>query len=104
MKAVIFVLAFGVAGCSTQGAHSVPPSTVRTPSSTGPALQAPASSRRPMDSFGGPSMLTTSLGDAAPVLNGKTLAHFVIGVREIDAIGNGQTVVLGSASSPAQMD
>jgi len=49
-------------------------------------------------------MLTTSLGDAAPVLNGKTLAHFVIGVREIDAIGNGQTVVLGSASSPAQMD
>ena len=106
MKAVVFVLAFGVAGCSTQGAHSVPPSTVRTPSTTGPALQAPAASRRPMDTLGGPAMflLNTALGDAAPTLNGKVLAHFVIGVREIDAIGNGQTFVLGSASTPAQMD
>jgi hypothetical protein len=58
-----------------------------------------------MDVGGGPSgLLSTALGDAAPVLNGKTLVHFVIGVREIDAITNGQTVVLGSAPTPAQMD
>jgi hypothetical protein len=105
LKAVVFVLAFGVAGCSTQGAHSVPTSAERAPASTGPALQAPAL-RHTMDVVAGPTgyKMNTSLGDAAPVLYGKTLAHFYIGVREIDAIGNGQTVVLGSAATPVQMD
>lgn len=105
LKAVVLVLAFGVAGCSTQGMHGVPTSAEHTASSTGPALQAPVL-RHTMDVAGGPVglRLNTSLGDAAPVLNGKTLAHFYIGVREIDAISNGQTVVLGSATTPVQMD
>lgn len=46
----------------------------------------------------------TSLGDAAPVLYGRQLAHFYIGVREIDAIANGQSIVLGSSATPIQMD
>jgi hypothetical protein len=104
MKAVGFLLALGVAGCSTQGAHGVPVQD-RTPSSvTGPALPAP-SVRRPMENFGGPTgMMLTSMGDGAPVLAGKTLAHFYVGVREIDAIANGQTVVLGSSITPTQID
>lgn len=58
-----------------------------------------------MDLVGGPcAMLATSMGDASPVLYGKTLAHFYVGVREIDAIANGQSTVLGSSSTPAQMD
>lgn len=57
-----------------------------------------------MDLVGGPAMMATSLGDAVPVLYGKTLAHFYIGVREIDAIANGQSVVLGSSPTPSQMD
>lgn len=58
-----------------------------------------------MDTYGGPtSSILTSLGDSAPVLDGKTLAHFYIGVREIDAIADGQIVVLGSSSTPYQMD
>ncbi|HEY9179176.1 MAG TPA: DUF4382 domain-containing protein, partial [Candidatus Baltobacteraceae bacterium] len=63
--------------------------------------------RKPLDVIGGPALfstLNTLLGDAAPVVGGKPLAHFYIGVREIDAIVNGQTVVLGSASTPYQMD
>lgn len=107
MKAAALLLAFGVAGCSTQGAHSVPQPAGRVPAATGPALQPPVT-RRPMDVLGGPglllNLLNTALGDAAPALNGKPLAHFYIGVREIDALANGQTVVLGSASTPVQMD
>jgi hypothetical protein len=58
-----------------------------------------------MDILGGVTgSVLTLLGDAAPVLNGKPLAHFYIGVREIDAIVNGQSVMLGSSSTPAQMD
>jgi hypothetical protein len=58
-----------------------------------------------MDILGGVTgAVWTLLGDAAPVLNGKPLAHFYIGVREIDAIANGQTVVLGSSTTPTQMD
>lgn len=105
MKAAGFLLAFGIAGCSGQGAHSVPVNAPRTPSSvTGPALQAP-NVRRPMENFGGPTgMMLTSMGDGAPVLAGKTLAHFYVGVREIDALANGQTVVLGSSGAPTQID
>lgn len=59
-----------------------------------------------MDGAFGPSgYVFTSMGDAAPVLYGKQLAHFYVGVREIDAIAdNGQSVVLGSSSTPTQMD
>jgi hypothetical protein len=56
-----------------------------------------------MDVVGGPT-LSTFLGDAAPALDGKTLAHFYVGVLEIDAIANGQSVKLGSSAAPYQMD
>lgn len=105
-KAAVFILAFAVAGCAGQGTTSVPQGGSRVQSSTGPALQAP-SLRRPQDVVGGPALLgivRTLLGDAAPTLGRRTLAHFYIGVREIDAIANGQPVVLGSATSPVQMD
>ena len=56
-----------------------------------------------MDVHGGPS-LSTSLGDSSIVLYGKTLAHFYIGVREVDAMADGQSVVLGSSATPAIVD
>ena len=108
MKAGVLLFAFGVAGCSGSGpaSPSVPQPSTRQ-HDAGPALKAPVA-RKPMDVVGGPGggmySLNTMLGDAAPVLGGKTLAHFYVGVREIDAIANGQTVVLGSSSSPYQMD
>lgn len=49
-------------------------------------------------------ILNTVLGDAAPVIGGKPLAHFYIGLREVDAIANGQSTVLGSAATPVQVD
>ncbi len=49
-------------------------------------------------------MLNSLLGDSAPTIGGRTLAHFYVGVREIDAIQNGQSVVLGSSSTPYQID
>lgn len=107
MRAGLLVFAFGVAGCSGGGpaTQSVPQQPSSAPAG-GPALKAPAV-RKPLDVIGGPGnmlSLNTLLGDAAPVLGGKTLTHFYIGVREIDAIANGQSVVLGSSTSPYQMD
>ncbi len=71
-------------------------------------MQAPPT-RHPMDTHGGPvgflfGTLDMLLGDSAPVIDGKPLAHFYIGVREIDAIADGQSVTLGVAQTPYQMD
>ncbi|HET9097204.1 MAG TPA: DUF4382 domain-containing protein [Candidatus Baltobacteraceae bacterium] len=85
-----------------QSAQNVPQGS-RAQSSSGPALRAPQM-KRPMDVWGGPASLLTLLGDAAPSLYGKTFSHFYIGVREVDAIVNGQTIVLGSSATPYQMD
>lgn len=102
-KAVIFLLAIAATGCSAQNATSIPRHDTGA-SSSGPALQAPQL-RLPLDGAGGPTgRVATFMGDAAPVLYGKTLAHFYIGVREVDAIANGQTTVLGSSTAPVQMD
>lgn len=106
-KAAGVVLALGVAGCSGGGIQSVPASG-RTTSAVGPALQAPTL-RRPQDVLGGPTgllfgTLNTLLGDGAPVLNGEPMTHFYVGVREVDAIANGQTTVLGTAATPVQVD
>jgi hypothetical protein len=105
MKAAVLVFAFGVAGCAAQGTQNVPAGGGKAQSATGPMLQAPTF-RHPMDVIGGPASRTmlTSMGDAAPVLGGKTLAHFYVGVREIDALSNGQTTVLGSSATPVQVD
>jgi len=103
MKGAVFVLSCAVAGCAGQGGQSLPqgsPHTTQSP--VGPAL-APPALRQPMDVVGGPTT-RTYLGDAPPMLFGKTLAHFYVGVREIDAIANGQSVTLGSSATPLQMD
>ncbi len=104
MKGAVFVLSCAVAGCAGQGGGQGLPqgSPHTTQSSVGPAL-APPALRQPMDVVGGPTT-RTYLGDAPPMLFGKTLAHFYVGVREIDAIANGQSVMLGSSATPLQMD
>lgn len=60
---------------------------------------------RPMDTLGGiGGALYALLGDASPVLNGVTLSHFTIGVREIDAISNGQSQPLATFATPYSVD
>lgn len=58
-----------------------------------------------LDVFGGtgPSMMF-AMGDAPPWFSGRTLSHFYIGVREIDAIANGQATPVVSLASPYVFD
>jgi hypothetical protein len=49
-------------------------------------------------------MMTLRMGDAPPWFNGRTLAHFYVGVREIDAIANGQATPVVSLGSPYVFD
>lgn len=91
LKATAFLLAFGVAGCSGSQNATLP----------GGGSQYD----KPMDVLGGPALyINLSLFDAAPVLNGKTVTHFTVGIREVDAIANGQAVPLVSFSSPYMVD
>jgi len=74
-----------------------------------PVIQAPQNLRpgvmQPMDAFGGPSArLNILLGDAAPNLNGERLKHLDLGIKEIDAIENGQVTVLASYDTPRIVD
>lgn len=69
----------------------------------------PASHVRPMDTLGGiPSLLKSTLnillGDSAPQLGGKTLAHLYLGIWRIDVSSNGGTGTLASYSSPNVVD
>lgn len=91
----IFALSFGLSACS---AGTQQPSQ--------PALPPSGHSDRPMDTLGGigGARLTTLLGDASPVLNGQTLTHFTIGVREVDAVSSGQIVPLATFTSPQSID
>ncbi len=60
---------------------------------------------RPMDTYAGPmGYALVSLLDASPMLNGKTVTHFVVGIREVDAVANGQIVPLISFASPYPVD
>jgi hypothetical protein len=90
MKAVIFVLALGVAGCSGQAGQGI------TPAGNPGTI-------KPMDTYGGTN-LTMSMYDASPVLSGKTVAHLFIGVDEIDAIANGTTYPIAQFGSPYVFD
>jgi hypothetical protein len=83
--------AMGLAAC---GSHGTPP--VQLPQSATPHTV------QPMDVIGGPAtrLLNVLLGDAAPNLSGKTLQRLDLGIKEIDAIENGQTTVLASYSNP----
>jgi hypothetical protein len=67
----------------------------------------PSSHARPLDVIGGGpllSALSLLLGDSAPQLGGKTLAHLYVGVWRIDVTSNGQTGTLASYSSPNVID
>lgn len=59
-----------------------------------------------MDTLGGigNARMTVAMGDAAPIIAGKTLAHFVIGVREVDAVSGGQIVPLIQLPQPYTFD
>ena len=60
---------------------------------------------RPMDTLGGPiGLVNMLLFDASPVLSGKAVTHFNVGIREIDLVANGQTVPLVSFPAPFQVD
>ena len=81
--------ALGLAGC---GIHSNPPAQLP---------QSEPYVMRPMDVVGGPTnRLNVLLGDAAPNISGYTLKRLDLGIREIDAIQNGQVTVLASYDQP----
>jgi hypothetical protein len=66
-------------------------------------LPASGSHSLPQGVYGGigPSAaLSVLLGDAAPDLYGRPLAKLNLGLREVDAIQNGQTTVLSTFSKP----
>lgn len=69
-----------------------------------PAAPTPQSAPRlmqPMDVIGGPgTKLQVLLGDAAPNLGGRKLQRLDVGIKEVDAIENGQTTVLASFDEP----
>jgi Domain of unknown function (DUF4382)/Carboxypeptidase regulatory-like domain len=52
----------------------------------------------------GPGRLDVAMGDAPPWFSGRTLSHFYIGVREVDAIANGQSTTVLSMGSPYVFD
>ena len=85
---VAALTALALAGC---GVHS------------GMLGQTPGSSssvEKPMDLVGGPALLNVRLGDAAPNLGGNKLQRLNLGIKEIDAIENGQSTVLVSYDRP----
>lgn len=61
-----------------------------------------SSGLKPMDLVGGPagSKLNVYLGDAAPNIGGYVLQRLDLGIKEIDAIQDGQTTVLASYDRP----
>lgn len=79
------------------GTHASPPAQLP---------QSAPSRMQPMDVLGGPALLRLNvlLGDAKPNLNGHDLEHLDLGIREIDAIENGQTTVLASFDRPRIVD
>lgn len=67
----------------------------------------PSSHVRPLDTMGGvPTMskMTVYMGDSAPQLGGKTLAHLYLGIWRIDVTSNGTTGTLTSYASPNVVD
>lgn len=71
---------------------------------TNPAAPTPQTMPRvlqPMDVIGGPGgLLRVLLGDAPPNLGGRNLQQLNLGIKEVDAIENGQTTVLASFDKP----
>lgn len=84
------MLAPGLTAC---GSHANLPA--RTP-------QAAPRFETPLDIVAGPSgyKLNVLLGDAAPDLGGNVLQRLDLGIKEIDAVQDGQVTVLASFDSP----
>jgi Carboxypeptidase regulatory-like domain/Domain of unknown function (DUF4382) len=65
---------------------------------------------KPMDTYGGTTgisllgLVKISLLDSSPSLNGKTVAHFYIGVDEIDAMASSTAYPLVKFGSPYVLD
>jgi hypothetical protein len=76
--------------------HANPPAQTTQAPISGPQLI------QPMDVLGGATgyKLNVLLGDAAPNLGGRRLQRLNLGIKEIDAIENGQTTVLATFDQP----
>lgn len=87
---LLLLLAPGLAAC---GSHASLPMQ---------STQSAPRFEKPMDIVAGPSgyALNVLLGDAAPNLGGNILRRLDVGIREIDAIQNGQVTVLASFDRP----
>jgi hypothetical protein len=89
----VLATALGVSAC---GIHANPPAQLpQSPQSQPHFMQ-------PMDVLGGPGLhlLNVLLGDAPPNIAGKDLQRVDLGIREIDAIQDGQVTVLASYDHP----
>jgi Domain of unknown function (DUF4382)/Carboxypeptidase regulatory-like domain len=97
-KACILLLSLSLAACAGQG---VQPATGTK--STGSSVGSPL---HKMDVYGGigGSRMDMTMGDAPPWFSGRTLAHFYVGIREVDMIANGQATPVFSLGSPYVFD
>jgi len=99
--AIGLATAIVLAGCSSMGGPSGPHGALPTSDTQ------PRSHARPMDTLGGgpvTRLLGILLGDAAPSLGGKQLAHLYVGVRRVDVSSNGNTGTVASFDSPQIID
>jgi hypothetical protein len=97
-KACILLLSLSLAACAGQGMQ---PKATSTSTGTGSGVV------HKYDISGGIGPLLSisiCLGDAPPWFSGRTLSHFYVGVREVDAIANGQSTPIIALSSPYVVD
>ena len=93
-KLCTLTAALGLSACGMHANPAAP--TPQTVQQTAPHMM------QPMDVVGGPGgrLLQVLLGDAAPDLGGRTLKRLDLGIKEVDAIENGQTTVLATFDQP----
>jgi hypothetical protein len=88
-------VALGLAACSGQSGQGV------TPAAQG------AGTLKPLDTFGGTTLhgkANYSMCDSSPSLDGKSVAHFYIGVDSVNGLVNGIAQPLLSFTSPYVID
>jgi hypothetical protein len=94
-KACILLLSLSLAACAGQGMQ--PKTTTTSAGTVGVPLHK-------LDVYGGIGNMSMMMGDAPPWFSGRTLAHFYVGVREVDLIANGQATPVISLASPYVFD
>jgi|GEM_PF-1384705 len=100
--ALVLVLSASLTACAGHGGQGASPNGILPQPNTGPSSHV-----RPLDTIGGGSSyssLKILMGDSAPQLGGKTLAHLYVGVWRVDVTSNGQTATLASYTSPNVID